>query len=204
MKTITSLLYPDESAGHLELEEKLGELPAMRAVVVWPGILAAITTDILEFLKMPVGDFAISAYQKHKRIAEAKRETAETLGRQVVQLMEHEIEHEIQPRVEIEINGVRKTLFNLELKVRLSVETVTAIVESGRLVDIATGAAHASVNLSAAGLPLAKAETRPVDLVVPDEARVLIDLTVMGEPIADRFPVTEAPLSTPSRPAPTL
>jgi hypothetical protein len=200
MNTITSLLYPDEPAGRLELENKLRELPAMRAVIVWPGILAAITADILEFLRMPVGDFAVSAYQKYQRVADAKRETAESRGRQVVQLMDHQIDHKMEPKVEIEINGIQQTLFNLELKIELSVESVTAIVEAGRLIDLAPGAATGSVSLSAAGVPLAKAESRPVDLAVPDHAKVLIDLTAMGEPIVDRITVSG---SAQGRPAAT-
>lgn len=203
MNTITSLLYPDESGGRLALESELRKVPAMQAVLIWPGILAAIAADILEFLRMPIGDFSISAYQKYKRIADAKRETAESGGREVVQLMDHEIEHKMEPKVEIEINGAPQTLIKLELEVRLSVESVTAIVETGRLVDIAPGTATAAVSLSAAGFALAKAETQPVDLTVPDEARVMIDLTAMGEPIVDRFPVSESTVTRPGRRAPT-
>lgn len=201
MNTITSLLYPDEPAGRLALENELRELPAMQLVLIWPGILAAITADILEFLRMPIGDFSISAYERYRRIADAKRETAESGGRQVVQLMDHEIGHKMEPKVEVEINGVPQTLINFELEVSLSVESVTAIVESGRLVDIAPGSATGSVSLSAAGISLAKAETQPVDLAVPDEARVMIDLTAMGEPIVDRFPVSASTETRTGRPA---
>lgn len=202
MNTITSLLYPDEPAGRHALENALREVPAMQALLVWPGILAAVTTDILEFLRMPIGDLSVSAYQRYKRIADARRETAESGGRQVVQLMDHEIEHKMQPKVEIEINGSPQELINLELEVSLSVESVTAIVESGRLVDIAPGTATAAVSLSAAGFALAKAETQPVDLAVPDETRVMIDLTAMGEPIVDRLPVSESTVTRQSRRAP--
>lgn len=190
MKTITSLLYADETAGRLDLENRLRELPALQTVLMWPGILTAITTDILEFLRMPVGDLAISAYQRFKRIEDAKQETAKSLGRTVVQLMDHEIENKIEPRIEVEINGVVQTLLELELAAKLSVESVTAVVEAGRLVDIAPGSATASVTLSAAGLELAKAETQPVDLSVPEEARIVVDLTAVGEPIIDRLTVT--------------
>lgn len=199
MNTITSLLYPDEPAGRLALENALREVPAMQALLVWPGILAAVTTDILEFLRMPIGDLSVSAYQRYKRIADARRETAESGGRQVVQLMDHEIEHKMQPKVEIEINGSPQELINLEVEVSLSVESVTAIVESGRLVDIAPGTATAAVSLSAAGFALAKAETQPVDLAVPDETRAMIDLTAMGEPVVDRLPVSGSPVTRQGR-----
>jgi len=202
MNTITSLLYPDESAGRLALENELREVPTMQAVLIWPGILAAITGDILEFLRMPVGDLSMSAYERYQRIADAKRETAESRGRQVVQLMDHEIGHKMEPKVEIEVNGVPQTLINLELEVSLSVESVTAIVEAGRLVDLAPGSATATASLSAAGIPLAKAETQPVDLAVPDGARVTIDLTAMGEPIVDRFGVSGSTDTRAGRPAP--
>jgi hypothetical protein len=35
---------------------------------------------------------------------------------------------------------------------------------------------------------LAKAETQPVDLAVPKEATIVIDLTAMGEPIIHPAP----------------
>lgn len=192
MKTITSLLFADEAAGRSQLESKLGTLPAAQTVLAWPGVLAAMASDILAFFRIPVGDFAASAYQKYDLIEDARRETAESLGRQVVELMSHEIDHKIEPEVEIELNGVRQTLFNLELKVKLAVESVTAVVDSGRMTDIAPGSATASLSLSAGGVELAKAETQPVDLALPDKTRVVVDVTAMGEPIVDQFPVGRA------------
>lgn len=189
MNTITSLLYPNEATERLELESQLRELPAIQSVLAWPGVLAVIASDILEYLRMPIGDFAASAYQKYKSIDDAKRETAKSLGRQVVQLMDHQIDHMVKPEVEIEVNGVRQTLIDLELLVELKVESVTAVVEAGQLVDVAPGSATASLRLSAGGVELAKAETQPVDLAQPHEATFVVDLTAMGEPIVHRFPV---------------
>ena len=187
MKTLAELLYPDEPAGRLELEEELRNHPAFQTAKTWPGVLALIAKDILAYLDMPIGGLALSAYQKHETIEKAKRETAQLPGsRQVVQLMEHKITNELKPRIEIEVKGVTQTLLDLELATELSVESATAVVEGGRLVGIAPGSAKASVTLSAAGVELAKAETRPVDLALAKEAKNVIDLTVLDEPSMNR------------------
>ena len=183
MKTLAELLYPDEASGRLELEEKLRNHPQTGSVQRWPGVVAMIAKDILAYLDMPVGTLAVSAYQRHDRIESAKRETAEVPGsRQVVQLMEHKITNKLEPRLEMEVKGVTRTLLSLDLTTELSVESATVIVESGRLVGIAPGSAMASVTLSAAGIELAKAEMQPVDLGLAQEAKTVIDLTALGEP----------------------
>jgi hypothetical protein len=138
---------------------------------------------------MPISNLAVSAYQKHRRIEAAIRETARSPGTpQVVQLMEHTIRSKLEPTVDIEVNGVTKTLLRLELAAEISVEAVTAVVQSGQVVDIAPGSATAKLTLSAAGVELAKAETQPVELAVPKEATIVIDLTAMGEPIIHPAP----------------
>jgi hypothetical protein len=185
MTTLAELLYADESAGRLDLEEKLRDHPAFQSVKRMPGVLALIAKDILAYLDLPIGSLAASAYEKHERMERAKRETAQPPGsRQVVQLMEHKITNELKPRIEIEVKGVTQTLLDLELATELSVESATAVVEAGRLVDIAPGSAKASVTLSAAGVELAKAETRPVDLALAKKA--VIDLTALDEPSMNR------------------
>lgn len=183
MTTLAELLYSDESRGRLDLEEKLRSHPAFQSVKAMPGVVALIAKDILAYLDVPIGSLAASAYEKHERMERAKRETAQAPGsRQVVQLMEHKITNELKPRIEMEVKGVTQTLLGLELATELSVESATAVVESGRLVDIAPGSAKVSVTLSAGGVELAKAETQPVDLGVAKEAKVVIDITAHDEP----------------------
>lgn len=139
----------------------------------WPGVVALIAKDILAYLDMPIGSLA-----------------AQPPGsRQVVQLMEHKITNKLEPRIEMEVKGVTQTLLGLELATELSVESATAIVESGRLVDIAPGSAKASVTLSAAGVELAEAESQPVDLALAKEAKIVIDLTALGEPSVHEGPI---------------
>ena len=187
MKTLAELLYPDESAGRLELEAKLRKHPRIQSMKILPGVVALIAKDILAYLDMPIGSLAVSAYQKHERMETAKRETAQPPGsRQVVQLMEHKITNKLKPRIEMEVKGASQTLLALELATELSVESATVIVESGRLVGIAPGSATARVTLSAGGIELATVETQPVDLALPREAKNVIDLTVLGEPSVDQ------------------
>jgi hypothetical protein len=187
MTTLSELLYPEESVGRIELEENLRNHPALQSAKAWPGVVALVAKDILTYLDVPIGSLAVSAYQKHERMEQAKRETAKSPGsRQVVQLMEHKITNNLQPRIEMDIKGVTQTLLDLELVTELSVESATAVVESGRLVDIAPGSATASVTLSAGGIELAKAETQPVDLALPKEAKTVIDLTALDEPRVHR------------------
>jgi hypothetical protein len=102
--------------------------------------------------------------------------------------MEHTIRSKLKPTVDIEVNGVTKTLLRLELATKISVEAVTAVVESGQVVDIAPGSATAKLTLSAGGVKLAKAGTQPVELAVPKWSRVVVDLAAMGEPIIHPAP----------------
>jgi len=186
MTTLAALLYRDDRTAQADLEAALHN---HESVVAWPGVLPQIAEGILAFLEMPIGNLAVSAYLKHRHIEAAIRETARSPGTpQVVQLMEHTIRSNLEPTVDIEVNGVTKTLLRLELVAEISVEAVTAVVQSGQVVDIAPGSATAKLTLSAAGFELAKAETQPVELAVPEEARIVIDLTAMGEPIIDPAP----------------
>ena len=189
MTTLAALLYRDDRTAQGDLEAALDNHELMPSVVAWPGVLPRIAEGILAFLEMPISNLAVSAYQKHRHIEAAIRETARSPGtRQVVQLMEHTIRSKLEPTVDIEVNGVTKTLLRLELAAEISVEAVTAVVQSGQVVDIAPGSATAKLTLSAAGVELAKAETQPVELAVPKEATIVIDLTAMGEPIIHPAP----------------
>jgi hypothetical protein len=179
MNTIAELLYADEPGGRQRLEKAIRKHRLIESRLMWPAVLTLIAEGILAFLDMPAAHLAASAYEKHRRIEVAKRETAEPPGtRQVVQLMKHTINSRLEPKVEIEINGVPKTLLRLAL-----IESVTAIVQSGHLVDITPGSATAEATLSASGITLAKAKPRPIDLAVPAKGRIVVDLTVLGEPI---------------------
>ena len=189
MTTLAALLYRDDRTAQADLEAALDNHGLMKSALAWPGVLPQIAEGILAFLEMPISNLAVSAYQKHRHIEAARRETARSPGTpQVVQLMEHTIRSKLEPTVDIEVNGVTKTLLRLELAAEISVEAVTAVVQSGQVVDIAPGSATAKVTLSAAGVELAKAETQPVELAVPKEATIVIDLTAIGEPIIHPAP----------------
>ena len=189
MTTLAALLYRDDRTAQADLEAALHNHELRKSVVAWPGVLPQIAEGILAFLEMPISNLAVSAYQKHRHIEAARRETARSPDTpQVVQLMEHTIRSKLEPTVDIEVNGITKTLLRLELAAEISVEAVTAVVQSGQVVDIAPGSATAKLTLSAAGVELAKAETQPVDLAVPKEATIVIDLTAMGEPIIHPAP----------------
>lgn len=184
MTTLAGLLYPDAQNAPADLEAALRSHDLLQPALAWPGVPGQVSKGILEFLEMPIGNLGVSAYQKHRRIKAAMRETAKSPGMpRVVKLMEHTIESKFEPTVDIEVEGVTKTLLRLELKARITVEAVTAVVESGQVVDITPGSASADLTLSAAGVELAKAKTQPVDLALPKEARIVIDLTATGEPI---------------------
>lgn len=190
MSTLAGLLYPNAENAHTQLTERLRRHPLGASVSAWPGVLATVAKDILVFLDMPAGNLAVVAYQKHRLINEARRETADTPGsRQVVQLMKHRITNHQQSTIEVEVNGVRKTLATLVVMAELSVESVTAIVESGHLIDLAPGFATGTLVLSAAGAELARAETQPVDLSIPHKTRVVVELAALGEPVVDRVVV---------------
>ena len=185
MTTLAGLLYPDAENAEEDLEAALDGHDLLGPALAWPGVPGQVSEGILAFLQMPIGNLGVAAYQKHRQIKEAMSETATSPGTpRVVKLMEHTIQSKLEPTVDIEVEGVTKTLLRLELKARITVEAVTAIVESGHVVDITPGEATADVTLSASGVELAKAKSRPVDLAVPKEARIVIDLTVAGEPIS--------------------
>lgn len=189
MMSLAYLLYPDARTAPADLEAALRDNKLLEPVLAWPGVSQEIAGGILAFLEMPIGNLAVSAYQKYRRIEVAKRETAKSPGlRQVVELMEHTIRNKLEPTVDIEVEGLTKRLLRLELQATISVEAVIAVVESGQLRDIRPGSATAEVTLGAGGIELAKARSQPVDLAVPKEARIVIDLTAAGEPITQPLP----------------
>ena len=168
MTTLASLLYRNDKTAQADLEAALRNRKLMQIALAWPGVLPQITKGVLTFLEIPIVDVAVAAYQKHRLIEIASRETARSPGTsQVVQLMEHTIRSKLEPTIDIDISGVTKTLFRLELATEISVDSVTAVVQSGHVVDIAPGSATAEITLSAAGVELAKANTQPVELIVP-------------------------------------
>ena len=186
MTTLASLLYRNETSAPGDLEAALHSHKLMQtALVAWPGVLPQITEGILAFLEMPISNLATAAYQKYRLIETAIRETTRSPGTpQVVQLMKHTIRSKLEPTIDIDFNGVTETLLRLELSTEISVDSVTAVVQSGQVIKIAPGAATAKLTLGVGGVELAKAETQPVELAVPKEARVVVDLTAMGEPIS--------------------
>ncbi len=184
MTTLAALLYRNVKDAGADLEAKLRDHNLLKAVAAIPGAVGDVAEVVLTFLDTPIGNLAIQAHQKHRLIEQAKRQTARAPGsRQVVKLHKHTVKHKQKPKVEMEINGLTTTVLELELEAVLSIETLEATVDSGHVVDLTPGEATAEVTLSAGGIELARAETRPVDLSLPEEATIVIDLTAMGEPI---------------------
>ena len=192
MTTLASLLYRNETSAHEDLEAALRSHNLMKiALAAWPGVLPQITEGILAFLEMPISSLATASYQKYRLVETAIRETARSPGTpQVVALMKHTIRSKLEPTIDLDFNGVTETLLRLELAAEISVDSVTAVVQSGHVVKITPGSATAKLTLSAGGVELAKADIQPVDLAVPKEATVVVDLTAMGEPIS--YPGTAA------------
>jgi len=183
MTTLAGLLYPDAQDAQADLEAALRSNDLLRPALAWPGVAGQVTKGILEFLQMPIGSLGVAAYQQHPRVQAAMRETATSAETpRVVKLMEHTIESKLEPTVDVEVSGVTKTLLRLQLKARITVEAVTVIVESGQVADITPGLASAELTLSAFDIELANATAQTVDLAVPKEATIAIDVAATGEP----------------------
>jgi hypothetical protein len=183
MTTFANLLFGNDEAARADLETALREKMTHPALGL-PGVPAQIADGIVTFLTMPLGNLAVAAYDHHQRIEEARRNSAKSPGvPEVVKLAEHKIKSKLESTVDLEIYGVSQTVLRFELASEITVESLTAVVESGRVTDLTPGAATGQVTLSTAGIELARAHTQPVELAVPKETRIVVDLTALGEPV---------------------
>lgn len=178
MTNLATMLYPDERTARVGLAAALERSQLMRKSALAEGVASQVTEGMLALLRMPVGNLALAAYQKHSMVESARQETLQTPGsRQVVQLLKHTIKTRQEPTIDLVVNGITKTLARLTLEAEISVEAVTVAVEAGRIVETTPRQAEASLVLSAGKVELARAQMQPVDLGYPREANVVVDLT---------------------------
>lgn len=189
MTTLTELLYHDRPAAASKLRADLVDRDLLPGVARGPGTVGEVVDAIVSWLEMPLADLAVTAYLRHRLIEAAKRNTSRAPGtREVVRLLKHTIHVKQEASVEVEIGAKTVTVVRLEVTAEITVDAVTAVVEAGHIKEIAPGEARGSVTLKAGGVELAAVRSRPVDLTVPDQAKIVIDLTGIGEPIPAGVP----------------
>jgi hypothetical protein len=163
--SLSSLLLPTRSAEAL-LRQRLEALLTSSPV-------ASLATDVgddtagalAELLDMPVGNLAVGAWQKHRRVRAACEQTRRRpRSRQIVRLMAHTVTARQEPTVELTISGTTHRLLVLVLEVKIQVSGVHVVVERGHIAAVRPGTASASATLSAAKVRLAHGSIPTIDL----------------------------------------
>ena len=167
MTTLAALLYGDDAQATHSLTSQAPSLLAMSRAsalgVVLPPV--EIATAISKLLAMPVGNVALVAWDQQRRVRAARQQTRRHPGsREVVRLLEHTVTSKQNPTIDVEAGPVRGTLLTLTLQVEVAIGATDLVIEHGRVVEVHTGAATASAELSAGSTVLARRALVVVDL----------------------------------------
>ena len=162
--TVLDILFGSRMDGKVQIRPRLPEL--RERIAIYSKIPhAELVTAILDAIDIPVGNVAISGWNKCRLIREAKVESLAAPGtKKFVRLAEHSIDSTHHPRIELDLNGARIEILRLDLVVSLQIETVRVVVENGVIAGWGPGNAIVSATLSSGGLQLAKMMSKPVAL----------------------------------------
>jgi hypothetical protein len=167
MTTIASLLFgsPHEGRAAVEraLERALGPLTALRV-----GGISVPSVEVVDavsaLLELPVGNLALKGWEQQRNVAESLERTRhDPSGREVVELLQHRIRSRQRPTVDVDFDGVRSTVLELDVDVELMVSSAELIIERGRVSSVRNGPTRGHARLSASGVTLAERELTSVD-----------------------------------------
>ena len=136
----------------------------LKGVAALPGVGGKIAMAVTAFLKIPIGNLAYTAYEKHRLVEKARKETLADSSRQVLQLAQHEMKVERKIEVDGEVSGVRHKLVELDLVVTIKVDVMSLTIVNGEVVDARQGRRKRPLELKAGESVIAERDFRPVDL----------------------------------------
>ena len=135
--------------------------PALRAAAA-----EQIVTLVARVLDRRLVDLLGSGWRKWEQLAEAGRRTLHDPGEvEIVELVDHEIASIQRPHVDITFDGRKVAEVGAEAAVEITLHSVTAVVEEGRLSALRSGRADVDARLSIEGALVAEA-SRQVDLSI--------------------------------------
>jgi hypothetical protein len=129
-----------------------------------------------------LSEILLRGWRNFEALRDAAATSMATPGtEQPVSLGDHAISAEQHPEIEVVVAGVPAVTVPLEVVARLRLTDVVAVVSDGALVAIRGGRVNASLELSAADVPLAEA-TASLDLDVACPLPHPVDLRVDRQP----------------------
>lgn len=171
MTTIASLLFgpPPGSRAAIEraLESVTGPLAALRiGGVAVPHV--EVVDAVATLLELPVGNLALTAWGQQRDVAEAiERTRNDPAGREVIEVLSHRIRSRQRPTIDVDVNGARSRVLELDAEVELEMTTAELVIEAGRVTAARTGPTRGRARLSASGVTLAARDFTAVD-ATPD------------------------------------
>ncbi|MDH5293269.1 MAG: hypothetical protein OEZ14_15460 [Acidimicrobiia bacterium] len=148
MTKISELLYGDDKTADATLRSGIAGM----GMGIATGFVPKVTTDAvaatLAVLSMPVSDVLWWAAESQARIRQAMDRTAgHPSRREVVTLTRQHLESSQRPQVMVEIAGVETHLFDFDLTIDLTVDSLVAEVEGGELKEVRAGSATSKASL---------------------------------------------------------
>ncbi len=151
--TVSEMLFESRLDALAQLSGRLEALALPAAVAgVAAGDLAAAVYDLLD---IPVGDLVLHAWEKHRLVEQACRETSGRPGVvQQVRVARHTLKSVHRPKIECETAGGSVPVLTLELALVFKIDAVVFRITGGEIVAVTPAAALAEASLKAGGVVL--------------------------------------------------
>jgi hypothetical protein len=169
MTSVLALLFGPDGDARQALRAHLPPLPPIPGVDDLPARVAA---ALQELLAVPVGHLALGAWATHRRVREAREQTARQPGsRQVVALAEHTVHSEEHPVIDLDVGvgGASQRLLALTLDVAVEVSAVSLVISHGQIAEVLPAAASGAARLMAGSTCLARGSLTTLDLRTPGD-----------------------------------
>jgi len=153
---------------------RLDGTATLNAPTPWPREVSSIAANVphgnivaavLDTLNVPIGNVIMNGWNKHHLVREAQKETlGPPATTEFVRLGKHSIKSTHHPRIDLDINGVRKEILKLDLAITLDIETVGVVVTGGKITGIEPGNAIVSAVLKAGEFVVREVKSKPLAL----------------------------------------
>lgn len=164
--SVVHLLWGDSGRAGDQLERRLREERVSRTALAKAGATTArsggvlderISAVVRDAVDVDLGGIVITSWTGYRALREAAARTRDAPGPpEPVVLAEHEITSTHQPLVDILIDGTQVQRLTFELVLALTLRSVVAMVDRGKLVAVRGGQVAASAALTLNGVTLAE------------------------------------------------
>ncbi len=171
MTTLESILFGDHRDALRRIERSIASA-GVAIHGLGPNLVISgseVARAVVAALDTPVGALAEEAWCQYDEVEQARRRTAGRRGaRESVRLLRHTVNSTQPLRVEVDSGGVRQTITTLTLRVSVSVNAVTLVVEAGKVTRVVPGAASAEASLALGDVVVAHGSLKDVTVTSVD------------------------------------